>query len=367
MVFMEQLDWISWKKMSDKAKKSVFQQVLLYYVHPMIEISDIRLKDYELYGIKCRTFELELDGETFVFIPGNQEAILGWDLGTEGLRSHELLGFDLLETEERTFKTTLNQETLGEAADWIEAEDSYDFSSLEGISLYINDHTSELRRMKIPAMLVQKYALPAGTEILGIMDTVTGTFKGEVDKFLPYEEEITAALFPPLSAVESIFWEFPKSVHKRNSYYLEFVPTTDAYLVYSSREQTHSQLRKRIGQKGFTLLSEDQWEFAVGAGTRRLFRWGNELLLPPKASGRQILDKINGPNMFGVVVDTHQNRYELTDNEQIVKLERQRPQRSLIENMLPLSTYYQTRHTLSKDQILSPDIYLYRKAVIVSL
>ncbi|WP_321387554.1 hypothetical protein [uncultured Enterococcus sp.] len=97
------------------------------------------------------------------------------------------------------------------------------------------------------------------------------------------------------------------------------------------------------------------------------FAGGNELLLPPKASGRQILDKINGPNMFGVVVDTHQNRYELTDNEQIVKLERQRPQRSLIENMLPLSTYYQTQHTFSKDQLLSPDIYLYRKAVIVSL
>ncbi|WYJ92419.1 hypothetical protein A5888_004192 [Enterococcus sp. 9E7_DIV0242] len=366
-MFMEQLDWISWKKMSDKAKKSVFQQVLLYYVHPMTEISDIRLKDYELYGIKCRTFELELDGETFVFIPGNKEAILGWDLGAEGLRSHELLGFDLLETEDKTFKTSLKHEELGEAADWIEAEESYDFSSLDGISLYINDHTSELRKTKIPAMLVQKYALPAGTEILGIMDTVTGTFKGEVTHFLPYEEEITATLFPTLSAVESVFWEFPKSIHKRDSYYLEFVPTTDAYLVYSSREQTHAQLKKRIEQKGFSLLSEDQWEFAVGAGTRRLFRWGNELLLPPKASGRQILDKINGPNMFGVVIDSHQNRYELTDREQVVKLERQRPQRSLIENMLPLSTYYQSQHMLAKDQILSPDIYLYRKMIAIEL
>ncbi|MGC6767070.1 DUF7278 family profilin-like fold-containing protein [Enterococcus sp. LJL51] len=358
---MEQLEWINWKKLSDKVKQSLFQEILLYHVHPMTEIRDIRLKDFELYGIKCRTFELEIDGETFVFIPGNKEAILGWDLGAEGLRSHELLGSDLSDMENHTFKTDLNQKDIADASAWIEAEESYDFTCLEGISLYINDHTSLLRKKQIPPMLVQKYALPAGAAILGILNTVTGSFRGEVEAFLPYEEEITEKLFPPLSALESISWEFPKSIHKKNRYYLEFVPTTDSYLVYSIQECTHGELKRRLNQKGFDLLSEDQWEFAAGAGTRRLFRWGNELLVPPNTSGRQIIEKINGPNMFGLVIDNHSNRYELT--KEGVKLERQRPKGSLIENILPLSTYYQPKHFIEAEQILSPDIYLYRKAI----
>ncbi|MCB5956315.1 DUF7278 family profilin-like fold-containing protein [Enterococcus sp. CWB-B31] len=362
---MEQLDWVNWKQLSDSVKKTVFQQLLLYYVDPNIEITDIRLKNFELYGIKCRTFELELDGETFVFIPGNREAILGWDLGVEGLRSHELVNVDSAEIENQTYKAMLSRQEIDEAADWLNVEDSYDFSTLEGISLYINDHTSELRKRKIAPMLVQKYALPAGTSILGILDTVTGTFRGEVGIFLQFEEEIKTMLFPPLSAQESIFWEFPKTLHKKNCYYLEFVPTTDSYLVYSSQDCTHAGLKKRIAQKGFEMLSEDHWEFAAGAGTRRLFRWGNELKIYPNSSGQHILEKINGPNMFGLIVDSHMNRYELTRESSSVKLERQRPKQSLIENMLPLSTYYQSEHIISAEQILSPDMYLYRKAILV--
>ena len=364
-MFMEQLDWVNWKKLSDKVKSSVFQQLLLYYVDPMIEISDIRLKTFELYGIKCRTFELELDGETFVFIPGNKEAILGWDLGAEGLRSHELVGFDSQDMDTMTFKTTLRHDQIEQAAQWQEAEESYDLSTLEGISLYINDHTSTLRRRAVLPMLVQKFALPAGTQILGIVDTVTGAFRGDVEAFSRFEQEVCDALFPALSAQESLVWEFPKTLHKKNSHYLEFVPTTDSYLVYSSRDCTHQGLKKTIAQKGFELLSEDQWEFAVGAGTRRLFRWGNELLVPHNASGQKTLDKINGPNMFGLVIDSHINRYELTSQRTVLKLERQRPKHTLIENVLPLSTYYQSDQEVAEDQLLSPDHFLYRKAIVI--
>lgn len=364
MNLFEQVEWANWKNLSDNEKITLLQQLLMYFVPPTIDVNTIELVSFELYGIKCRTFELELDGELFVFIPGNSEAILGWDLGAEGLRAHELLGFDVNDLEQSTFKTMLTNESITSAHDWIEEIEHYDLTSLEGISDYINNHTTELRKVAIPAMFVQKYALPAGTEFLGIFDTVTGTFEGEVDRFASHEKQICARLLPTLSAAESFSWSFPETLLEKNKFYLEFLPESDYYFVYSHSDCTHEELKLALKKEGFSLLSEDQWEYAVGAGTRRLFRWGNELLIQENESGRQIKSKMDGSNMFGLVIDTQKNRYELTSDQTTVKLSKQRSTYNcLIEEMLPLSTYFSSKHVILPEQKLSPIDYLYRKVI----
>ncbi|MGX7243687.1 DUF7278 family profilin-like fold-containing protein [Enterococcus quebecensis] len=364
MDLFEQIEWSNWKNLKDVEKETILQQLLMYFVPPTMEINTIELVDFELYGIKCRTFEFELDGELFVFVPGNSEAILGWDLGAEGLRAHELLGFDVESLEKNTFKTTLTNEAIDSVGEWREEEVSYDLSSLEGISEYINDHTTNLRKMAIPAMFVQKYALPAGTEFLGIVDTVTGTFEGEVERFSPFEEQICEKLFPVLSASESLSWSFPKWLLEKNQFYLEFLPESNYYFVYSHKDCTHDELKLSLKREGFSLMSEDQWEFVVGAGTRRLFRWGNELLIQENESGRQIKSKMDGSNMFGLIIDNQKNRYELTNNPTASKLTKQSPiENSLIEEMLPLSTYFSSDHMILPEQKLSPTDYLYRKVI----
>ncbi|MGG5343672.1 DUF7278 family profilin-like fold-containing protein [Enterococcus sp. AZ192] len=368
MELFEQIEWAQWKKLNDTEKTACLQQLLMYFIPPRMEITMIELVDFELYGIKCRTFEIELDGELFVFIPKNSEAILGWDLGAEGLRPHELLDFDVADLGKKTFKTTLTNEMIDPAFQQLEEEAAHDLCTLEGISNYINDHTSPLRKAEIPAMFVQKYALPAGTEFLGIVDTITGAFEGEVEKFAVFEADICAQLFPKLTAQESLIWSFPKTVLEENHFYLEFVPNAECYFVYSHKTCTHTQLREAIQQQGFDLLTEDQWEFAVGAGTRRLFRWGNELLLQNNESGRQIKEKMSGANMFGLVIDTQRNRYELTQDPAVSKLSiQEKNDRHLIEQMLPLSTYYCSKHLVLPEQIVEPEKYLYRKSIIVDL
>ncbi|MGX7150461.1 DUF7278 family profilin-like fold-containing protein [Enterococcus ureasiticus] len=366
MDLFEQIEWSNWKNLKDVEKEALLQQLLMYFVPPTIEVNTIELVNFELYGIKCRTFELELDGELFVFIPGNNEAILGWDLGAEGLRAHELLGFDTEHLAKNTFKTTLTNEAIDSADEWNEEEISYDLTSLEGISEYINEHTTELRKVKIPAMFVQKYALPAGTEFLGIFDTVTGTFEGEIQQFFPHERQICEKLFPLLTAAESLSWSFPKTLLEKDKFYLEFLPESDYYFVYSHSDCTHDELKLSLKREGFSLLSEDQWEFAVGGGTRRLFRWGNELLIQENESGRQIKSKMDGANMFGLVIDTQKDRYELTTDPTAIKLTQNESNRSsLIEEMLPLSTYFRSDHVLLPEQKLSPTDYLYRKAILI--
>lgn len=73
------------KTLSFEIKEQLIQQILMYFVSPLKEITDVHFSQLTYAGLKCATFELTIDGEDFVFIPGNSEAILGWDLGVQGL------------------------------------------------------------------------------------------------------------------------------------------------------------------------------------------------------------------------------------------------------------------------------------------
>lgn len=363
MKFFEKLEWTNWKNSSDNEKEQVITKVIEKYVPNQRKKTSFILADFELYGIKCRTFELELDGELYLFIPGNKEAILGWDLGIEGLRRHELINCS---SENNEFDEQLiNSETFNDGSDQsMNSQD--DLTTLASISNYINKHTTDLRKVVIPPMIVQKYALPVGTEFMGIFDTVTGNFEGTDVFFEMHKEKITQLLFPKLSFADSLTWSFPETILEPNNFYLEGLPESNHYLVYSQRTCSYNELNQAIKSAGFELLSENQWEFAVGAGTRRLFRWGNELMIPENVLGKKIQWKIAGANMFGLVIDSTQKRVELTKDPLILKLGGQKnDSEHLIEKMLPLSTYYRSAHGVSGTAYLNPDQYLYRKGIII--
>lgn len=361
MNLFEQIEWTNWKAFNDQEKQTIFQQVLMYFINPLREITDVTLKNFELCGIKIRTFELKIDNEVFVFVPGQQETILGWDLGSEGLPVHRLFDEPFVDS---TFKTTLSKEELEKSQKLIEPEED-DVDTLSGINAYINHHTTPLRKAQIPAMLVSAYALPAGSRYIGIFDCITGTFTGEVDLFAPIEASIQKVLFPDLSSETSITWNFPAYHLEPNEFYLEYIPEADQYHVFLHQDLTHAQLKTQLAKTGFDLPTEDQWEFFVGAGTRRLFRWGNEIDL--KKNGRQnpALKKAAGPNMFGLIIDTTKTRYELTDNEKVLKLTQQMHNEQLIKNILPLSSYYQSFAEIASEEILDPQKYLYRKIISI--
>ncbi|MGG5331551.1 DUF7278 family profilin-like fold-containing protein [Enterococcus sp. AZ163] len=350
MNLVDQLDWSYWKRLSDKEKRTLFGQVLMYFVNPLLRITDIELKEYELYGIKCQTFELMIDDEEFVFIPGNKDAILGWNLGTKGL--------SLLETAPNSPHVRIPEEL----------QNSYDLLDVHSLADYINDRTTSLRKVKIPPMFVQRFALPAGTNFLGVYDAVTGSFTGQADQFLVFEGEIREVLCPNLTPSESIRWSFPKSVLRENSWYIEMVPNSDLYHVYTHETHTYTTLRKKVRKRNFDLLTEDQWEYANGAGSRRLFRWGNDLNTSDPYRGKKIRQMMTGLNMFGLSFDTAMERYEITEDPGVLKLTTSSLSTGLpIVDKLPLSTYYAPERTLLHEEFLKPSEYLYRKAIIVKI
>lgn len=348
MNLLDQLDFSFWKRLNDQEKRTVFSRVLMLFVNPLLELNEIKLADHELYGIKCRTFDIMIADEEYVFIPGNKEAILGWNLGAEGLSAMETAP-----------KTKLN---IPESI-----QKRYDLLDPHSLGKYIDDHTTPLRKVAIPPMFVQKYALPFGGEFLGVFDTVTGEFTGDIGRFNQCEAEVRQALFPELTPAESMNWQFPHHVLKKNCY-IELIPNTDKYYVFNYEEHSFSSLRKKIRRKNFDLLNQDQWEYMVGAGSRHLFRWGHDLDLSDPYRGNELRKRINGQNMFGIFTDSSLTRHEVTDDPNILKLTDHSLETDIpVVDLLGLSTYYASDQQIKPDEILAPNKYLYRKAIPIEI
>ncbi|WP_161842988.1 DUF7278 family profilin-like fold-containing protein [Candidatus Enterococcus huntleyi] len=322
----------------------------MYYVSPLVKVSDVTLVEYELAGIKCSTFEFLLDGEAFVFVPGNDEAILGWDSGVQGLPVQEVM---------------YEPDTTEESAMFREFKQIYEFETIEDFSDYVNDFTTPLRKAVIPPMLVQKRAMPVSARYLGEYQTVTAQFSGDQQAVASFLPEVKQQLSPQLTLEESLTWTFPRSLYQEERYYLEMSMTEDTYAVYQHIPQTHQQLIKEVQAKGFDLLNEDQWEYIVGAGTRRIFRWGNDLLSETSPWAHAVKERREGPNMFGLLVDTTKSRHELTQDPAILKLDSIEETGCPLIDCLPLSSYYQSGRTLEIEEILRPQELLYRKVILI--
>ncbi|MFV0557621.1 MAG: hypothetical protein ACK5MW_03155 [Enterococcus sp.] len=343
------LNWRHWKNLSDQDKKAVFNKILMYFVNPLREISNVQLKNFELGGIKSRTFEVEIDGEAFVFIPGSDEVILGWDKGVQGIATN---AWDQHHPQE-----------FGPQFQQLFA--TYGLDTLEEWNQFVNETTSELRKVAIPAMLVQKQARPAGTIYLGTLNSVTGEFKGHVEAFEPLSQAIRGHFQLTTSFADSLRMNLPERIFEPNSYYLELAPQSDNYQVYQHLECSHTSLKKTLRKKGFTLLTEDQWEYAVGAGARRLFRWGNAVDTDDSYWGKQVREKMKQANMFGIVIDNQLNRCELLQDPTLKLAAWERADIPLLD-LLPLATYYRNEQD-EPLAILQPTDYLYRSAILIEV
>lgn len=367
MEFYECLQLHNWKQLTDEEKTEIFAGVIKFFLNPRLTLDWQRLVNFEMCGMKCRTFELMINGEVFVFIPGQKEVVLGWDFGSQGLRSQDLLKDWAIE-DEQVYGTSLTVADLPDLrAKLTEEMEGYDFRFLEDIDQYINQQTSRLRKVDIQPMIVAKNSQPVGTNLRGSYSLVSGQFVGDQAFFAEYQEEIARIFNPDLSLAESLTWTYPVSVFKVDHYYLEQRhDDPDSYHVFEHQDCNYGELWLVLHRHGFQLLSEDAWEYAVGGGTRRLFRWGNDIQLETSHPFESALEKLGRENMFGVIQPDELNHYELTDNSDTLKLEIQsRKGRHLIEQILPFSSYYQPQHQFALNEKLDPRFYHYRKSIVI--
>lgn len=339
--FQDKLHNPIWKNLSEEEKWLLFEKVKKQFISPELEMSNLKLCLFSLGGVKNRTFEFDLLDETFVFIPGQKDVILGWESGNNT-------------------NTFLLTQTLGENPPEL-------LNKSDKIDQYINQMTSPLRKATIAPMIVSKYAFPASCAYIGWLDSLTGEFHGEMERFVPIEKEVQKELFPTLTLEESLNFSQPERVLREGVFYLEYLTDEGVYRVFIHQPMTLAENRKRLNKWQLVLLDEDQWEYANGAGTRRLFRWGNCLVSANDYSekNQEIYELAKGRNMFGLVFDTDKQRYELTKDENVLKLGKIKESETKLQQTLPLATYYRDAKVIEKEEILSPLIYECRKAIIL--
>lgn len=349
MNLLEMMEWSNWKNLTDETKQQVLGKVLMYFVSPLKLVTNIQLRDFELAGVKCRSFELEIDGDPFVFIPGNAEAILGWELGVQGLATAV---WAKPFPEELSLKT---QQLIKEYG--LKTADEWDH--------FIDLHTTPLRKAAIPPMLVEKYSVPFGSRYIGSLDTITGEFSGDVDEFSAVEASVRELFLPPTSFEESLSKTLPERLEVNENWYIELSQELDCYYVFKRFASDQETLKKSIRKGGFQLLNEDQWEYAVGAGTRRLFRWGNDLDTDDSYWGRQVRRYLKMPNMFGLYIDDRLNRYEITENS-VLKLDKWEQTGITLLDFLPMASYYRAPRLLETSESLSVLDFSYRRGIIIA-
>ncbi|MEG0293206.1 DUF7278 family profilin-like fold-containing protein [Enterococcus sp.] len=338
MTFFEALEWINWKNLSKELRAQVMNQVLMYFVSPLKYISDVDYCVFELAGVKCETFECTIDDERFVLVPGNQEAILGWNFGTQGLP----VG-------------TWDQECQEASDYYLKITENYDLKTTEDWDTFVNESTSPLRKVSIPPMLVQKNALPAGGKAIGELNLITGEFSGVVEDFLPIEEAVRAHFLGSETLEDCLKKTHPSEIFEENLFYAKWYPDSDTYHIFKHQSETFHTLKEKVQAELFDLLDEDAWEYALGAGTRKLFRGRNYVEQRPKTLQA---------NMFGLTFSTDNDYWEVIDSPYL-KLEKMEYIGIPLFDALPLATYYRSRKLRSNQEALSPVNYSYRKAIII--
>lgn len=347
MNIFEALEWKNWKKLSDELRVQVMNHVLMYFVSPLKYVSDVEYKEFSLSGVKCQTFECSIDGERFVLVPGNKEAILGWNFGTQGLPV-----------------TTWDAPVTESTAYYQKMQANYRLETTEDWDAFVNESTSSLRKVAISPMLVQKKALPVGTTYLGEFNLVTGEFNGEVESFMPIKNRLMTHFEAPQTLEDCLLFEIPTELFEKNQYYGKLQVEKDTYRIFSHQSCTHQTLKKEVHDQVFDLLTEDEWEYVNGGGTRRLFRWSNDLERGNNYQGRQITKKMNQENMFGLFFETSNHAWELTDSNHL-KMEKMSDNGIPLFDSLPLASYYRSRQILSEEKELLPSDFIYRKAIVI--
>ena len=366
----ECLQMEKWRELTMSDKEQLFNDTIKYFVSSRWPILNERLVTFEMCGYRLTTFEFLLGREEFVFIPGQRGVNLGWQEGVSGLPLEEVVRAELEQNaaDVARYHQGIEQEELSEQ----EQEFLFKFEDEVGdyvshVIQQINRRTSPARRVDIPPMIVAKESQAVGTSYQGKYHIVAGEFFGADAFWEEYAGAIVTKLNPELSLSESLTWDYPRQILQTGEYYLEQTEDLEHYYVYRHRPQNYGELWLDLHRQGFQLLAEDSLEFAIGAGTRRLFRWGNQIDLSSNHPLFSAQFKMGLPNMFGLNVSNFYQSYELTDRDDRLKMDAEvLANLGFLGPVLRQSAYYRPEKRINAVEDLSPLTYRYRKSIVLS-
>ncbi len=329
MNMQESLNLDNWRQLTREQQRQLFNQILLYYVNPLLQIGQTDFVTLNFAGERLSTLATWIQGERFIFIPGQPMVNIGW--------ANSAVQLDWSTFLEATTPGTTKLKTAAAVQD------------------YIEHFTSTAREATFAPSLVAERALPVDRQVRGLYQSVTGRFVGDQSFFHQYQHELVTALRPTAEALNPFITD---SITEQATPHLSIRLLEDGvhYQVCELLPTTYGQLKQRIEQRGFDLLMPAEWEYLANSGQTTLFPWGNQLTAPELFK-----------NGFNLEFSQRQMAYELTDDLGVLKLGPAASSGSLkIEQLLPRSAYYQLPQTVALEQALTAQQYLYRKTIRVT-
>ena len=231
----------------------------------------LRFEKFSRFGMQTDTAVYLCNGREFVFVPGDA-VTLGWENFAEGMDADTRLDM---------------QESLEE----------YGITDLDA---FLRENMSPLRPATIPPMLVERELNGIGWRRVSLDSPESETFREYIKKYFR-------------SNIKSF------TVHKKMRIYEnDGEVTTEIYEPVSFAdflEQTH--------KSGFSLPTEDEWEYLCGGGCRTLFRWGDSLDYKMKLYHFEAKDRhsdapytLQLPNQFGLSIAYDPYKQEVVEKSE---------------------------------------------------
>lgn len=271
---MDNLYRNTYNNLSQTAKEEWLKKIPILYP----EFCFLRFEHFNRFGMELYTAVYLYDEKEFVFVPGDH-ITLGWE----------------------SFEIGMNEETSAEIKSILEADEIEEFD----IVTFLQQQSSPLRKANISPMLVERELNEIGWKNISLDSKELTAYKKDIEDFRKQTyQQLTIYKTLRLTKVNN---QIEAALYQSISY-ADFLSTIESV-------------------KGFSLPTEDEWEYLCGGGKRTLFRWGDSfdynmnLHHFSNNDSAELPYTLQKPNHFGIQIAYDPYQYEVIklSNNQILK------------------------------------------------
>jgi hypothetical protein len=258
------------------------------------------------------------------------------------------------------------------------SDEDREFYTIGGFARFVDEHTSPVRDATIGDLLVERSYHEVGARLAGTYDIASGehTLGAEdAEALLGMLTSLQPADDPGVKTI--IFFGSGNGNHPlhigdrlriNGMADLQRGGGSTKFAVRCEEATSRAGLRDQVAVEGFSLPTEDEWEYLCGGGSRTLFRWGNSLVESDTwYSAGSDPNLLEVPNRQGLRIAYDQFQCEVVDAPVGVKGGdggySMHDGIGTLPMLFPLATFFRPDDGTRQDDNLSGGYHFYRRII----